>query len=61
MDNKLLGNFIIAFPTAAYVTYIIVMKEPNSGIDWTSVIVGGLIGMISFTIGKKIKSKGEVE
>ena len=50
MDNKLLGNFIIAFPPAAYVTYIIVMKEPNSGIDWTSVIVGGLIGMISFLL-----------
>lgn len=61
MDNKLLGNFIIAFPTAAYVTYIIVMKEHNSGIDWTSVIIGGLIGIISFNIGKKIKSKGEVE
>ncbi|WP_422105290.1 hypothetical protein [Winogradskyella sp.] len=61
MDNKLLGNFIIAFPTAAYVTYTIVMKEPNTGIDWTSIIIGGLIGMVSYAIGKKVKSKGEVE
>ncbi|WP_369996308.1 hypothetical protein [Winogradskyella sp.] len=61
MDNKLLGNFIIAFPPAAYVTYIAVMKEPNSGIDWPSIIIGAFIGMLSYAIGKKIKSKGEVE
>ncbi|MDY2588083.1 hypothetical protein [Winogradskyella aquimaris] len=61
MDNKLLGNFIIAFPTAAYITYTILMKNPNSGIDWTSVVISGLIAMVSYAIGKKIKNKGEVE
>ena len=61
MDKKILGNFIIYFPTIAYLTYIMVMKKENSGIDWTSVVIAGLIGMVSNVIGKKIKNKGEVE
>ncbi|GAB4160717.1 MAG: hypothetical protein Tsb0033_17090 [Winogradskyella sp.] len=61
MDNKILGNFIIAFPPAAYITYTIVMKEPNSGIDWPSVVLSGLIAMVSYAIGKRIKNKGEAE
>lgn len=61
MDKKILGNFIIYFPTIAYLAFTIVTKKENSGIDWTSVVIAGLIGMISFAIGKRIKSKGEVE
>lgn len=61
MDKKILGNFIIYFPIVAYVAFIIVLKEENSGIDWPSIVIGGLIGMISYTIGTKIKNKGEVE
>ncbi|GAA0744609.1 hypothetical protein [Gaetbulibacter jejuensis] len=61
MDKKILGNFIIYFPIVAYTAYTIVMKKENSGIDWTSVVIGGLIGMISYTIGNRIKNKGEVE
>ncbi len=61
MDNKLLGNFIIAFPTAAYITYTVVMKEPNTGIDWTSVVLAGLISVVSYAIGTRIKNKGEAE
>ncbi|WP_111683557.1 hypothetical protein [Winogradskyella tangerina] len=61
MDNKLLGNFIIAFPLAAFVTYTMVMKEPNSGIDWPNIILGMLIGMVSYAIGTRIKNKGEAE
>lgn len=61
MDNKILGNFIIAFPLSAYITYNLVMTEPSSGIDLNQFIVGMLIGMVSYAIGTKIKNKGEAE
>ena len=61
MDKKILGNFIMYFPTIAYIAFTIVMKKENSGINWTSVIIAGLIGMISHAVGKRIKNKGEVE
>ncbi len=61
MDKKILGNFIIYFPTIAYIAFTIVTKEENSGIDWTQCVIAGLIAIISGAIGKQIKNKGEVE
>ena len=61
MDNKLLGNFIIAFPTAAYVTYSFAMKEPHSGFDLMQAVITGLIAMVSYGIGNRIKNKGKAE
>ncbi|WP_452227575.1 hypothetical protein [Lacinutrix sp. MEBiC02404] len=61
MDKKILGNFIIYFPPIAYMAFTLILKKENTGIDWTSIVITGLIAMISGAIGKKIKSKGEVE
>ncbi|MFK7833988.1 MAG: hypothetical protein AB8B52_11970 [Winogradskyella sp.] len=61
MDKKILGNFIIYFPTLAYIAYHFVMKTDNSGIDWTSIVITVLIAMVSGAIGNRIKNKGEVE
>ncbi|WP_299107059.1 hypothetical protein [uncultured Winogradskyella sp.] len=61
MDNKLLGNFIIAFPTAAYLTYNAVMAEANTEIDFVQYIITALIAFSSYIIGSKIKKKGEVK
>ncbi|BAO74507.1 hypothetical protein [Winogradskyella sp. PG-2] len=61
MDKKLLGNFIIAFPTAAYVTFNIVMNNYSGGFDWIKFIITMLIVMTSYAIGNRIKNKGEAE
>ncbi len=61
MDKTILGNFIIYFPTAAYVLYTIMAKEPNTGIDWTQVVLAAGIAILSSMLGKYIKNKGEVE
>lgn len=61
MDKKLLGNFIIAFPPAAYITYNWVMHEPNSGFDWTKFLLTFLILTVSSAIGNRIKNQGEAE
>ncbi|WP_298903833.1 hypothetical protein [uncultured Psychroserpens sp.] len=61
MDKKILGNFIIYFPTIAYIAYTIVIKEKGSGIDWTAIVIAGFISMISYAIGNRIKNKGEIE
>ena len=61
MDKKILGNFIIYFPPIAYMAFSLVLKKENTGIDWTSVVITGLIAMVSSAIGKRIKNKGEVE
>ncbi|WP_458629212.1 hypothetical protein [Winogradskyella sp. PC D3.3] len=61
MDKDLLGNFIIAFPTAAYITYTLVIKTDPMGINWTTCIITGLIATVSYGIGTKIKNKGNVE
>ena len=41
--------------------FSLVLKKENTGIDWTSVVITGLIAMVSGAIGKRIKNKGEVE
>jgi hypothetical protein len=61
MDNKLLGNFIIAFPPAAYMTYTLVINEGKTGIDYTAILITTIIGIVSYNIGSKIKKKGEAE
>lgn len=61
MDKKILGNFIIYFPTIAYIAYILVTKEKHSDVDWTRVVIAVLISIISRAIGTRIKNKGEVE
>ena len=61
MDKKLLGNFIIAFPPSAHIAYTVVMNVHHNGIDWYSCFITGLITAVSFAIGRRIKSKGEVE
>ena len=61
MDKKILGNFVSFFPPIAYSIYTVVINARNSGIDWYAVMYAGIIGVISYAIGQKIKSKGEVE
>lgn len=61
MDKKIFGNFIIYFPTITYLAFLVVTKEENSGANWTSFIIGGKVGMISYSIGTRIKNQGEVE
>ena len=61
MDKKLLGNFIIAFPTAAYITFVLVLKDSNVDAHWSSVLIAIIISSLSYTIGTKIKNKGEAE
>tara|TARA_B100000378_G_scaffold276888_1_gene275780 strand:- start:426 stop:611 length:186 start_codon:yes stop_codon:yes gene_type:complete len=61
MDKKILGNFIIYFPIIAYFAFRAVIKDENSEINWTSIIIGALIGMISYAVGTRIKNNGEVE
>ena len=60
MDKKILGNFIIYFPIIAYFAFRAVIKDENSEINWTSIIIGALIGMISYAVGTRIKNNGEV-
>lgn len=61
MDKKILGNFIIYFPPIAFIAFTFIMKKENTGIDWTSIVITVVIGMISGAIGNRIKNKGEVE
>jgi hypothetical protein len=61
MDKKILGAFIIYFPPIAYVAFTLVTKKESTGIDWTSVVITGVIGIISSAIGNRIKNKEDIE
>ena len=62
MDKNILGNFIIYFPTIAYIMYTIVISSKEvEGIDWSQVIIAGLIGFISSAIGRRVKKEGKAE
>ena len=62
MDKNILGNLIIYIPTFAYILYTIVIPSKEiEGIDWSQVIITGLIGLISTAVGGRIKRQGKAE
>ncbi len=61
MDKKILGNFIIYFPPIAYIIYTLATKGDETGINWTQVVITGIIALVSNSIGRRIKNQGEVE
>ncbi len=61
MDKKLVGNFIIYFPPIAYTMYILATLEKGAGINWTAVVITGIISVLSNAVGKYVKNKDEVE
>jgi hypothetical protein len=61
MKRNLIANIISIAPVILYNAYTLGTKEPNSGIDFSQVIMSALIAMISFGIGNNIKNKGKVQ
>jgi len=56
-NRKLIGNLVAYIPLLMYLVYTIATMEPDSGIDWSNVLIAAVIGIISSTIATKIKNK----
>jgi len=53
--------FVMITPLISYNIYSFHSKEPNSGIDFSQVIISFFLGIIFYNLGMKIKNKGKVE
>lgn len=60
-NRELLGILASVGPAAIYIIYTFVTKETNSGIDWTEVLIAGILGIVGKALGDQIKNKGKVE
>ena len=60
MNKNVLANIVSIAPVVLYNAYTLSVKEPNSGIDYSQVLIAAIIAMISFGIGNNIRNKGKV-
>ncbi|MBW6484345.1 MAG: hypothetical protein K0B10_14980 [Vicingaceae bacterium] len=56
-NRKLIGNIVAYVPMLLYLVYTVATMKPDSGINWSNILIAGIIGMVFGTIGTKIKNK----